>query len=133
MFDIRSIVLSVIEQEAGYRSLAQIQAFDRDVDPRNNQVIYSLNEPLTDPEALGKFFVAENGTIWTNRTFEGENDPAFYRIFIRASDMVPAWNSPIEPNTEDFQFDIQVISVNTKPPGKLLCYYSRQFIRIECI
>ncbi|UJR08758.1 hypothetical protein I4U23_013015 [Adineta vaga] len=114
-FDIRSIVLSVVENESGNRVIAQIQAFDRDVDPAYSSVSYALNRNLSDSEALGNFFVASNGTIWTNATFDRESNKTLYRIFITASDGAPAWNS-ITPNTQDFQFDIQVIDVNDVPP-----------------
>lgn len=116
-FDIRSIVLSVVENESGQRVIAQIQAFDRDVDPPNNFVQYRLNANLGDPEVIGNFYVASNGTIWTNTTFDRESNKTLYRIFITAYDGAPAWNSA-EPNTQDFQFDIQVIDVNDVAPGQ---------------
>ena len=116
-FDIRSIVLSVVENESGNRVIAQIQAFDRDVDPPNNFVQYRLNANLSDADAIGNFFVASNGTIWTDKTFDRESNKTLYRIFITAFDGAPAWNSA-SPNTQDFQFDIQVIDVNDVPPGK---------------
>jgi hypothetical protein len=118
-FDIRSIVLSVVENESGTRVIAQIQAFDRDVDPKNNFVQYRLNDRLSDAEAIGNFYVASNGTIWTNAVFDRESNRTFYRIFITAYDGAPAWNSASQPNTQDFQFDIQVIDVNDVPPGRL--------------
>lgn len=118
-FDIRSIVLSVVENESGNRVIAQIQAFDRDVDYPNNFVQYRLNSILSDTEALSNFFVAPNGTIWTNATFDRESNKTLYRIFITAYDGAPAWNSKNnQPNTQDFQFDIQVIDVNDVAPGK---------------
>ena len=116
-FDIRSIVLSVVENESGSRVIAQIQAFDRDVNPIYSFVQYRLNEVLSDSEAIGNFFVAANGTIWTNATFDRESNKTRYRIFITAYDGAPAWNS-LEPNTQDFQFDVQVIDVNDVPPGR---------------
>lgn len=116
-FDIRSIVLSVVENENGSRTIAQIQAFDRDVDYPNNYVRYRLNTNLSDIEAIGNFFVEPSGTIWTNSTFDRESNKTLYRIFITAFDGAPAWNSP-SPNTQDFQFDIQVIDVNDVPPGR---------------
>jgi hypothetical protein len=122
-FDIRSIVLSVVENESGTRVIALIQAFDRDLDYPNNFVQYRLNANLSDVEAIGNFFVASNGTIWTNATFDRESNKSSYRIFITAYDGAPAWNSATQPNTQDFQFDIQVIDVNDVPPGK---YYSTQ-------
>ncbi|CAF2958903.1 unnamed protein product [Rotaria sp. Silwood2] len=116
-FDIRSIVLSVVENENGNRVIAQIQAFDRDVDYPNNFVQYRLNGNLSDSEVLDKFFVASNGTIWTNATFDRESNKTLYRLFITAYDGAPAWNAVNnEPNTQDFQFDIQVIDVNDVPP-----------------
>jgi hypothetical protein len=118
-FDIRSIVLSVVENESGNRVLAQIQAFDRDVTYPNNFVQYRLNGNLSDPEVIGNFFVAANGTISTNATFDRESNKTDYRLFITAYDGAPAWNSMTgSPNTQDFQFDIQVIDVNDMPPGK---------------
>ncbi|CAF3869414.1 unnamed protein product [Adineta steineri] len=114
-FDIRSIVLSVVENESGTRIIAQIQAFDRDVDFPYNYVQYRLNEVLTDTEAIGNFFVASNGSLWTNATFDRESNKTIYRIFVTAYDGAPAWNS-VNPNTQDFQFDIQVIDVNDVPP-----------------
>jgi hypothetical protein len=118
-FDIRSIVLSVVENESGSRIIARIQAFDRDVDYPNNYVQYRLNENLSDSDAIGKFFVVSNGTIWTNATFDHESNKTSYRIFITAYDGAPAWNSQTnQPNTQDFQLDIQVINVNDVPPGK---------------
>ncbi len=115
-FDIRSIVLSVVENESGTRVIALIQAFDRDVAYPNNFVQYRLNEVLSDSEAIGNFFVASNGTITTNTTFDRESNKTLYRIFITAFDGAPAWNS-VSPNIQDFQFDIQVIDVNDVPPG----------------
>ena len=119
-FDIRTVLLTVVERDTGQRLLAKMQAFDRDVDPRNNQIVYSLNERLTDQEAIGKFFVNNDGTVWTNRTFSREHDKSFYRIFIRASDTALAWNSRFISNFQDFQFDIQIILVNAKKPGRTL-------------
>ena len=117
-FDIRSIVLSVVENESGNRVIAQIQAFDRDVVYPNNFVQYRLNTNLSDIEAIGNIFVASDGTIWTNTTFDHESNKILYRIFITAYDGAPAWNSVNgQPNTQDFQFDIQVIDVNDVPPG----------------
>ena len=116
-FDIRSITLSVVENESGNRVVAQLQAFDRDVDYPNNYVQYRLNSNLSDIEAIGKFFVASDGTIYTNATFDRESNKTLYRIFITAYDGAPAWNSRTgEPNIQDFQFDVQVIDVNDVPP-----------------
>jgi hypothetical protein len=68
---------------------------------------------------MGIFFVASNGTVWTNATFDRESNNTLYRLFITAYDGAPAWNSKTgEPNTQDFQFDVQVIDVNDVPPGK---------------
>jgi hypothetical protein len=118
-FDIRSIILSVVENESGTRVIAVIQAFDRDVAYPNNFVQYRLNVNLSDSDAIGNFFVASNGTVWTNATFDRESNNTSYRIFITAYDGAPAWNSPNGmPNTQDFQFDVQVIDVNDVPPGK---------------
>ncbi|CAM4780128.1 unnamed protein product [Rotaria magnacalcarata] len=114
-FDIRSIVLSVIEQEHGNRTIAQIQAFDRDFDYHNSYVQYRLNQQLSDSEAIGKFHVESDGTIWTNTIFGKETSRTWYRLFITAYNDVPAWNSVIQ-NSQDFQFDIQVISINDKQP-----------------
>jgi hypothetical protein len=114
-FDIRSIVLSVVEKETGNRRIAQIQAFDRDVDYPNNYVQYSLNAQLSDNDAIGKFIVESNGTIWTNTTFGGDNNQTLYRIFIQAID---GDSSSSQRNTQDFQFDIQVIGINENPPSK---------------
>jgi hypothetical protein len=122
-FDIRSITLSVVENESGTRVIAQIQAFDRDLTFPNNYVRYRLNTNLSDVEALGNFFVASNGTVWTNATFDRESNKTFYRLFITAYDGAPAWNSSTgQPNTQDFQFDVQVIDVNDGPPGKDFCF-----------
>ncbi|CAF4296194.1 unnamed protein product, partial [Rotaria sordida] len=116
-FDIRSSVLSVVENESGNRIIAQIQAFDRDVDYPNNYVQYRLNGNLSDSEVNGNFFVASNGTIWTNATFDRESNKTLYRLFITAYDGAPAWDAKNnQPNTQDFQFDIQVIDVNDVPP-----------------
>ena len=123
-FDIRSIVLSVVENESGQRVIAQVQAFDRDVTPPNNVVRYRLNTVLTDPQAIGNFDVALDGTISTNTTFDRSTNITLYRIFITAFDGAPAWNSPSTPNTQDFQFDIQVIDVNNVPPGQCLFPFS---------
>ncbi len=71
---------------------------------------------FSDSQAIGVFFVAANGTISTNATFDRESNKTLYRIFITAYDGAPAWNSA-SPNTQDFQFDIQVIDVNDVPPG----------------
>jgi hypothetical protein len=117
-FDIRSIVLSVVENESGRRVVAQVQAFDRDVDPRYSDVKYGLNTRLSDPEAVTHFSVAPDGTISTSSVFDRESNKTLYRIFITASDGVPAWDSSTEPNTQDFQFDIQVIDVNDVAPGE---------------
>ncbi|CAF0991670.1 unnamed protein product [Rotaria sp. Silwood1] len=114
-FDIRSIVLSVIEKEYGNRIIAQIQAFDRDIDYQNSYVQYRLNERLSDNEALGNFHVEQDGTIWTNTIFGEQTNKTFYRLFITAYNDVPAWNSPTQ-NSQDFQLDIQVISINDKRP-----------------
>jgi hypothetical protein len=125
-FDIRSIVLSVVEKESGIRSIAQIQAFDRDVDHPNNFVEYRLNENLTDMGVNGLFFVASNGTIWTNATFDW-NNKALYRLFITAYDGAPAWNSKTgEANTQDFQFDVEVISINDNPPRKIFKHENKR-------
>jgi hypothetical protein len=92
-FDIRPIVLSV-------------------VDPRNNFVQYTLNTVLSDVEAIESFQVAPNGMISTNATFDRESNKTSYRIFLRADDNSPTWNSAAgQRNTQDFQFDIQVIDV----------------------
>jgi hypothetical protein len=122
-FDIRSIVLSVVENESGNRVIAQIQAFDRDLTYPNNYVQYRLNVNLSDPGVIGVFFVASNGTISTNTTFDRESNVTLYQLFITAYDGAPAWNSQTnQPNTQDFQFEVQVIDVNDVPPGK---YFSR--------
>jgi hypothetical protein len=71
----------------------------------------------SDSQAIGVFFVAANGTIWTNATLDRESNKTLYRIFITAYDGAPAWNSA-SPNTQDFQLDIQVIDVNDARPGK---------------
>ncbi|CAF1461191.1 unnamed protein product, partial [Rotaria sordida] len=116
-FDIRSIVSSIVENESGNRIIAQIQAFDRDVDYPNNYVQYRLNGNLSDSEVNGNFFVASNGTIWTNATFDRESNKTLYHLFITAYDGAPAWDAKNnQPNTQDFQFDIQVIDVNDVPP-----------------
>lgn len=121
IFDIRSITLSVVENESGTRVIAQIQAFDRDVDFPNNFVQYRLNGNLSDVEALGNFFVALDGTIYTNATFDRESNKTLYRLFITAFDGAPAWDSTTgQPNTQDFQFDVQVIDVNDLAPGKFV-------------
>ena len=83
---------------------------------------------LSDPQAIGNFFVALSGTISTNATFDRESNKTFYRIFITAFDGAPAWNSASEPNTQDFQCDIQVIDVNDVPPGK--CQRTGEICRI---
>ncbi|CAF3379935.1 unnamed protein product [Rotaria socialis] len=114
-FDIRSIVLSVIEQENGNRTIAQIQAVDRDFDFHNSYVQYRLNQQLSDSEAIGKFHVESDGTIWTKTIFGKETNRTLYRLFITAYNDVPAWNSVIQ-NSQDFQFDIQVIGINDKQP-----------------
>ncbi|CAF3673561.1 unnamed protein product [Rotaria sordida] len=114
-FDIRSMVLSVIEKEYGNRTIAQIQAFDRDIDYQNNYVQYRLNELLSDNEAIEHFHVEFDGTIWTNTIFGEETNKTFYRLFITAYNDIPAWNS-LTQNTQDFQLDIQVISINDKRP-----------------
>jgi hypothetical protein len=119
-FDIRSMVLSVVEKEQGQRTIAQIQAFDRDVDYENNYVEYRLNSYLSDADINGIFHVESNGTIWTNTTF-GENTKTLYRLFITAYNIVPAWDL-VTNNTQDFQFDIQVISINENPPSKFFEY-----------
>jgi hypothetical protein len=118
-FDIRSLTLTVVEKESGNRVIAKIQAIDHDVDYPNNYVQYRLNINLSDVEAIGKFFVASNGTIYTNATFDYESSKTHYRLFITAYDGAPAWNSQTnEPNTQDFRCDIQVIDVNDVTPGK---------------
>ncbi|CAF4269790.1 unnamed protein product, partial [Rotaria sordida] len=43
-FEIRSIVSSIVENESGNRIIAQIQAFDRDVDYTKNYVQMHLND-----------------------------------------------------------------------------------------
>ncbi|CAF1053785.1 unnamed protein product [Adineta ricciae] len=114
-FSINSIRLNIVENEGGSRVIAQIQAYDRDVNPIYSFVQYRLNEVLSDSGAIGNFFVAANGTIWTNAIFDRESNKTLYRIFITAYDGAPAWNS-LGPNTQDFQFDVQVIDVNDVPP-----------------
>ena len=49
-------MLSVVENESGNRTIAQIQAFDRDLDYPNNYVQYRLNAALSDSEVNGVFF-----------------------------------------------------------------------------
>ncbi|CAF4621792.1 unnamed protein product, partial [Didymodactylos carnosus] len=65
------------------------------------------------------FFVALDGTITTNYTFDRETTNR-YRLFLTAYDGAPVWNDPTNntnnPNTQDFQFDVQVIDVNDVPP-----------------
>lgn len=117
-FDIRPAILTVMELESGHRVLGKIQAFDRDIDSRHNRIIYSLNDRLTDAETSGKIFVSIDGNVWTNRTFSRETDKSFYRIFVRASDNSAAWNSQSVPNFQDFQIDIQILSINAKAPGR---------------
>ena len=132
-FDIRSIVLSVVENESGTRVIAQIQAFDRDVDAPNNIVQYRLNSNLSDAEAIGNFFVVPNGTIYTNATFDRESNKTLYRLFITAFDGAPAWDSTTgQPNTQDFQFDVQVIDVNDLAPGKLLLFLRGTMSSKDC-
>ncbi|UJR37810.1 hypothetical protein I4U23_030500 [Adineta vaga] len=115
-FDIRSIVLSVDENERGNRTLAKIQAFDRDIEPENNAIEYYLNQNLSDKEANNIFHVESDGTLWTNTTFGEESTmKAFYRLFITATNLKPAWDTT-SSIAEDFQIDIQVISVNRSPP-----------------
>ena len=112
-------MLSVVENESGNRTIAQIQAFDRDLDYPNNYVQYRLNAALSDSEVNGVFFVASDGTIWTNSVFDRESNKTLYRLFITAYDGAPAWNSVNnQPNTQDFLFSIQVVDVNDVPPGK---------------
>lgn len=118
-FDLRSIILSVMENEEGNRTIAQIQAFDRDIDDENNHISYSLNTDLTDTTAGQNFHVENDGRIWTDTKFSEQQTP--YRLFITAYNDKLAWNST-KNLTEDFQFDIQVISNNNKPPGKIFQY-----------
>jgi hypothetical protein len=126
--DIHSIVLSVLENESGYRILGQIQAFDRDIDPKYNRVLYTLNKALTDNKTSARFDVHPNGTIWTNTTFVKEYNQAAYRLFITAFNEEPKWNS-MENLTLDFQLDVQVISVNNNKPSKYFKYkYARRII-----
>jgi hypothetical protein len=115
-FDIRSIVLSVVEKENGNRTIAQIQAFDRDITYENNHVLYRLNTDLSDNEAIGNFYVESDGTIWTNTIFGSDHNKTLYRLFITAYNDKPAWNSNTIL-TQDFQVDVQVISINDKGPG----------------
>ncbi|CAF4719365.1 unnamed protein product, partial [Rotaria magnacalcarata] len=78
----------------------------RDFDYHNSYVQYRLNQQLSDSEAIGKFHVESDGTIWTNTIFGKETSRTWYRLFITAYNDVPAWNSVIQ-NSQDFQFDIQ--------------------------
>ncbi|CAF3111050.1 unnamed protein product [Rotaria sp. Silwood2] len=114
-FDIRSIIISVIEKERGNRTIAQIQAFDRDIDYQNSYVQYRFNERLSDNESMENFHIEYDGTIWTNTIFGEETNRTFYRLFITAYNDAPAWNSTLQ-NSQDFQLDIQVISINDKRP-----------------
>lgn len=109
--------MNIVENEGESRVIAQIQAFDRDVNPQYSFVQYRLNQVLSDSEAIGNFFVGANGTVWTNTTFDYESNKTLYRLFITAYDGAPAWNS-LGPNTQDFQLEIQVVDVNDVPPGK---------------
>lgn len=121
-FDIRSIVLSVMEKENGTRTIAQIQAFDRDINETNNQIFYRVNTDLTDSITKQIFHVGIDGTISTNTIFGIENNQTLHRLFITAYNNQPAWNS----NTifeQDFQFDIQVISINDQGPGRIYLVY----------
>ena len=65
-----------------------------------------------------------NGTIWTNTIFGG-NTKTLYRLFITAYNIVPAWDL-VTNNTQDFQFDVQVISINEKSPSKVFEYWERK-------
>ncbi|CAF0872431.1 unnamed protein product [Adineta steineri] len=115
-FDIRSITLSVVQNEQGRRIIAQIQAYDRDVDARNNHVEYRLNQQLSDKEANETFHVESNGTIWTNTVFDETNiNKTSYRLFITAYNTVPSWDNNVN-HTEDLQIDVQVIRINEHLP-----------------
>jgi adenylate kinase family enzyme len=103
-----------MQNENGNRTIAQIQAFDRDIEYKNSHILYRLNEELSDPEAINNFYVETNGTIWTI----GEHNKTSYRLIITAYNNETAWNSTTY-NEQDFQIDIQVISINDKEPGKV--------------
>ena len=114
-FDIRSFVGSVLEDEDGLRILGRVRAFDRDITPRNNLVLYKLNVDLSDVQTIEYFHVESNGTIWTNRIFRREDNRTMYRLFITAYNEAFIWNGTKQP-AQDFQFDVQVISENRNPP-----------------
>lgn len=115
-FDIRSFVGSVLENEDGLRILARIRAFDRDTNPRNNLILYKLNNNLSDAQTIEYFHVESNGTVWTNRIFRREDNRTMYRLFITAYNEESIWNGPKKPE-QDFQFDVQVIIDNKNPPS----------------
>jgi hypothetical protein len=110
-----------MENENGNRTIAQIQAFDRDIHPDNNRILYSLNCDLSGNETCENFHLESDGTIWTNTTFGREHNKTLYRLFITASNAKPAYNSD-RNYTQDFQLDVQVISINNKIPGKSFSY-----------
>lgn len=122
-FDVRSIVVSVVKSESGSCTIAEVQAFDRDIDDQNKDVKYYLNKVLSDPEVVGNFDVESTGTIRTSTTFGQNTNKTFYRLFITAFNDAPAWNSNTT-HKKDFQLDVQVISVNEKLPGKIFNSHS---------
>ena len=93
-----------MENESRYRVIAQIQIFDRDVDPRNNFVQHSLNNVLIDAEAIGNFQVALNRTISTSATFDQEsNKTSFVSITIGLI------NLHFDQMTVDFHIELFVL------------------------
>lgn len=117
-FDIRSITLSVLENEQGNRTIGKIQAYDLDILPENNAIRYYSSGHLNSAEVTALFRVEPDGTIWTNAVFgPNNNNQSSYRLFVTAANPKLLWNTPNNAS-EDFQIDIQVISANQHRPGK---------------
>jgi hypothetical protein len=124
-FDINSLDLNLLENENGYRIIAQIHAYDLDNTYPNNYVQYRLN----DREINENFFITSDGSLSTNATFDYESNKTFYQIYVTAYDGAPAWNSTTnQPNTNNLLVNIQIIDVNDEIPGKSITSFPTKTI-----
>ena len=116
-FDISSLQLTVTKNENGKRVIAQIQAFDRDLDPQNNHIVYCFNKTLSNNGSDQYFGIESNGTLWTNITSDVETNQTSFQLFIVAANTNETLCNLTTLPTQELRINVEVIDFNGKGPG----------------
>ncbi|CAF2072701.1 unnamed protein product [Rotaria magnacalcarata] len=117
-FSFSTLDMNILGDQVGLRAIAQIPAFDRDLTYPNNFVQYSINQTLNGAMVLNQFFIDNYATIWTNSTFDLQNQSS-YRIIITAYDGASAWSltSNGSSNMQNFQLNLFIVGNNNNQPN----------------